>query len=162
PGPHRRRSGDGRLERPPGPDLLLLPQRQQLQREHLQAGRRLPHLPRPHDHVLPAFLLPRPAPQPVASVYPRGLPDRLLHLAPPSANAAAASTLGPIEPVPNSPAARRDRASPEVIRSTSRRSGVPKPSYTPSTSVRMSRASASTSRARMAAARSLSTTPSTP
>ena len=69
-------------------------------------------------------------------------------------------------PRPSDPSSRRRtsrlRSSAGVTRSRRRCSGVPQPSYTPSTSVAMTNRSASTSRASSSLARSLSITASTP
>ena len=81
---------------------------------------------------------------------------------PADTNRTHACTFGPIDPSGNSPAASSSSASATVTVSRARASGVPKPTCTRATSVRISSASAPTDCASRAALRSLSTTASTP
>src|SRR3954463_10249131 len=81
---------------------------------------------------------------------------------PPSTKRSAASTLGPMLPRANCPAAACSRNSAAVTRPSGRADGVPKSTITFGTSVAITRVSASISVARMAAVRSLSMTASTP
>src|SRR3954471_11862389 len=81
---------------------------------------------------------------------------------PPSTKRSAASTLGPMLPRANCPAAACSRSSAVVTRPSGRADGVPKSTITFGTSVAITRVSASISVARMAAVRSLSMTASTP
>ena len=81
---------------------------------------------------------------------------------PPETNSQQASTFGPIDPAGNSPAASSPRASDTASFGTGRAAGVPKPSWTYGTSVRIACTSAPTSSPSAAAVRSLSTTDSTP
>src|SRR5829696_3821342 len=89
--------------------------------------------------------------------------DQWVRTVPPaSRKRSAASTLGPMLPRANWPAAACSRSSAAVTRPSGRADGVPKSTITWGTSVAMTRVSASTSRARIAAVRSLSMTASTP
>src|SRR3954451_528780 len=81
---------------------------------------------------------------------------------PASTKRRTASTLGPMLPRANCPATACSRSSATVTRPSGRADGVPKSTITWATSVAMTRVSASTSRARIAAVRSLSMTPSPP